>query len=58
MKDQTEIEEAAERAAKLHNQAERKGPKYPNMTYEQGVRDVLDWVGKCRRRPNRSLKLL
>ena len=44
MQDINEIEEAAERAAKLHHKAEDQGSKYRGMTYEQGVRDALDWV--------------
>jgi hypothetical protein len=44
MKDTQEIEEAAERAAVLHRQAENNGSRYRGMTYEQGVRDALDWA--------------
>lgn len=44
MKDITEIEEAAERAAQNQNRAQYNGSKYRGMTYEDGVRDALDWI--------------
>jgi hypothetical protein len=40
MKDETEIETQTDKAA----EAATKPSKYPGMTYEQGVRDALDWV--------------
>lgn len=45
MKDIKQIEEACERAAKMANQAADAGrSKYFSMTYEDGLRDALDWV--------------
>lgn len=44
MKDITEIEAACERAAKMQNTSRKKGSKYPGMTYEDGLRDALDWM--------------
>jgi hypothetical protein len=44
MKDEKEINEAAERAADLRYAASDSGSKYPSMTYEDGLRDALDWV--------------
>ena len=44
MKTEKEIEEAAERAADLQNAATDNGTKYGSMTYEDGLRDALDWV--------------
>lgn len=44
MKDEKEIEEACERAAKLNDYAEEHGSRWRAMTYEQGLREALDWV--------------
>jgi hypothetical protein len=44
MKDIKEIEEACDRAADLQNEARDNGSKYRGMTYEDGLRDALDWV--------------
>ncbi len=44
MLDPTEIEEACERAAVMHAKAARSGSSFPAMTYEDGLREALDWV--------------
>lgn len=45
MKDETEINDAADRAADMQNAAvECRRSKFPNMTYEDGLRAALDWV--------------
>ena len=44
MKDIKEIEKACDRAADLQNEARDNGSKYRGMTYEDGLRDALDWV--------------
>ena len=44
MKDVKEIEQACDRAADLQNEARSSGSKYRGMTYEDGLRDALDWV--------------
>lgn len=45
MKSDTEIEEACGRAADMQSKANARGrSKYPGMTYEDGLRDALDWV--------------
>jgi hypothetical protein len=44
MKDEIEIEEACERAEKLQSRASKRGSKYPHLTYEDGLREALDWV--------------
>ena len=44
MKDIKEIEAACERAADMQNTAREKGSEYRSMTYEDGLRDALDWV--------------
>lgn len=44
MKTPTEIDDACERAAKMQHQANENGSKYRGMTYEDGLRDALDWV--------------
>lgn len=44
MKDIKEIEAACERAADMQNTSREKGSKYRSMTYEDGLRDALDWV--------------
>ena len=44
MKDIKEIEEACERAADMQCKAADKGSKYPGMSYEDGLREGLDWV--------------
>jgi len=44
MKDIQEIEEACERAADMQAEASNNGSKYPAMTYEDGLREGLDWV--------------
>jgi hypothetical protein len=44
MKDIEEIEQACERAANLQNEARYNCSKYRSMTYEDGLRDALDWV--------------
>ena len=44
MKDTDEIQEACDRAADLQHDANNNGSKYPAMTYEDGLRDALDWV--------------
>lgn len=45
MKDIKEIEAACERAADMQNKSRDKGvSKYRGMTYEDGLRDALDWV--------------
>ncbi len=44
MKDIKEIEAACERAAKLHDESRENGSKYRGMTYEDGLREALDWV--------------
>ena len=44
MKTIREIEAACERAADLQNKAFENGSKYRAMTYEDGLRDALDWV--------------
>lgn len=44
MKDILEIEDACERAAVMQNKSRVASTKYRGMTYEDGVRDALDWV--------------
>ncbi len=45
MKDEKEINDAADRAADMCAAADKKGrSKYPGMTYEEGVRAALDWA--------------
>jgi len=44
MKTPQEIEEACERAAEMQNEAQENGSKYRSMTYEDGLREALDWV--------------
>jgi hypothetical protein len=44
MKDSDEIEAACERAAKLHDKSRESGSKYRGMTYEDGLREALDWA--------------
>lgn len=44
MKTIDQIEAACERAADLQNKARENGSKYRGMTYEDGLRDALDWV--------------
>jgi hypothetical protein len=44
MKDVSEIEEAGERAAKMQRAARKTASRYYGMTYEDGLRDALDWV--------------
>jgi hypothetical protein len=44
MKTNKEIEAACERAAVMQNEAEEHGSNLRGMTYEQGLRDALDWV--------------
>jgi hypothetical protein len=44
MRDFSELENACERAAELQNNANENGSKYRGMTYEDGLRDALDWV--------------
>ena len=44
MKDETEVEEACERAAKMQNKARNTGSLYGGMTYEDGLREAFDWV--------------
>jgi hypothetical protein len=39
-----EIEEACERAAEMQCNTADNGSKYYAMTYEDGLRDALDWV--------------
>lgn len=40
MRDENEVSDLADKASTLS----LGGSKYPGMTYEQGVRDALDWV--------------
>lgn len=44
MKLHSEIKEACERAAVMQNKAFENGSLYQGMTYEDGLRDALDWV--------------
>jgi hypothetical protein len=44
MKDSDEIEAACERAADMQNKAQREGSRFGGMTYEDGIREALDWV--------------
>ena len=44
MKDIKIIEDAAERAAVMQDTSRENGSKYRSMTYEDGLRDALDWV--------------
>jgi len=44
MKDYREIEAACERAAQLQDRAREDGSKFRGMTYEDGLREALDWV--------------
>ncbi len=44
MKQIDEIEEACERAAVMQCESADKGSKFPAMTYEDGLREALDWV--------------
>ena len=44
MKTNEEIEAACERAAVMQNEAQENGSKLHGMSYEQGLRDALDWV--------------
>ena len=44
MKHISKIEEACERAAKMQRAARKTASRYHGMTYEDGLRDVLDWV--------------
>ena len=41
MRDEIIIEDASDRAADM---AHNPNPKWSGMTYEQGLRDALDWV--------------
>lgn len=44
MKTEAEIEAAAERAARMQNRAQDHGSRFFGMTYEDGLREGLDWV--------------
>lgn len=45
MKDEREVNDAAERAADMQDAARKAGrSQYPNMAFEDGVREALDWV--------------
>ena len=44
MKDISEIESACDRAADMQAEASMIGSRYPGMSYEEGVREALDWV--------------
>lgn len=44
MKDKAQIESACERACDLWEKAQDNGTQYRSMTYEDGVRNALDWV--------------
>ncbi len=44
MKSESEIEQAAERAAEMQNKASEQGSKFGGMTYEDGLREAFDWV--------------
>ncbi len=46
IRDINRIEEACERAAENQNNSWNHGSKFRGMTYEDGVRDALDWVCK------------
>lgn len=40
MRDETEVQKMADKAASAANH----GTKYPGMSYEEGLREALDWV--------------
>lgn len=40
MKDESEIQAMCDKAA----DAAMEGSKYPGMSYEEGIREALDWV--------------
>ena len=44
MREVNEVEEACERAAKMHSESQRKGSQYSGMTYEDGLREAFDWI--------------
>lgn len=44
MKEIEEIEEACNRATKNQKYSREQGSRFRGMTYEDGVRDALDWV--------------
>lgn len=44
MKTQDEAEEFQNRVLDMYDKAQRKGSKYPGMTYEQGLREAVDWI--------------
>lgn len=45
MKEEDEISEARDRAAdNCHDVSKRGWSRYPGMTYEEGVRNALEWV--------------
>lgn len=44
MKSHEEIEAACERAAVMQNESANNGSKFSGMTYEDGLREALDWV--------------
>lgn len=41
---QQQIADAAERAAQAKDNADAGSSRYPAMTYEDGLRDALDWA--------------
>lgn len=44
MQSPKEIEAACDRAADLQNESRENGSRFRGMTYEDGLRDALDWV--------------
>ncbi len=44
MKSIPEIEKALTRAEKMHSDFMRQGSKFPGMSYEEGIRNTLDWI--------------
>ena len=40
IKDESEVEDACNRAVNHAN----KTPRYPGMSYDEGLRDALEWV--------------
>ena len=44
MRDIVEIEAACERAAENQVAAQQDGSQYRGMSYEDGIREALDWV--------------
>jgi hypothetical protein len=44
MKDESEINKACDRSCDMTDRMHRNGSKYQGMSYEEGIRDALDWV--------------